>query len=168
MSERSLEQELERRIEELGFELVELEQAGSKGRPILRLKIDRTDSAPGAGAVSLEDCTRVSRAVEPFLDERTDLSDRYVLEVSSPGVERPLVRPRDFQRFAGQEVALHGKSPLAGRARRLEGTLVGLSREEGGERVALRLSGGEEVEIPRDEITRAHLIYRWGGGKRGS
>lgn len=168
MSDRSLERELEQRVEELGFELVELEQAGSKNRPILRLKIDRADSVPGAAAVSLEDCTRVSRAVEPFLDERPDLSERYVLEVSSPGVERPLVRTRDFQRFAGQEVALKGKNPLAGRARRLEGTLVGLIGEGGSERVVLRLSDGEEVEIPRDEVTRAHLIYRWGGGKRGS
>lgn len=170
MSERTLEEELEARVEALGFELVDLERAGSKGRPILRLRVDRPDAPAGGSGVSLEDCAAVSRGLEPFLDEREDLSERYVLEVSSPGVERPLVRRRDFERFAGQEVALQGKHPLAGRARRLEGTLVGLAGGgEGKERVVLRLPGGEEVEIPREEITRAHLIYRWGGrDKKGS
>jgi len=167
MAERTLERELEARLEALGYELVELEQAGSKARPILRLRIDRPDSAPGSPSVSLEDCAVASRALEPYLDEREDLSERYVLEVSSPGVERPLVRRRDFERFAGQEVAVKGKGPLAGRARRLEGVLVGLGGAEG-ERVLLRLPDGEVVEIPREEITRAHLIYRWGGREKGS
>lgn len=167
MTDRSLERELEERLEALGFEMVDLEQVGSKARPILRLRIDRPDSAPGSPSVSLEDCAAASRALEPFLDEREDLSERYVLEVSSPGVERPLVRRRDFERFAGQEAALQGKQVLAGRARRLEGTLVGIAGEgEAGERVVLRLPGGEEVEVPRAEITKAHLIYRWGGGKK--
>ncbi len=169
MADRTLEQELEERLEGLGFELVDLERTGSKARPILRLRIDRPDSVPGTSGVSLGDCAAASRALEPYLDEREDLSERYVLEVSSPGVERPLVRRRDFERFAGQEAALHGKEPLAGRARRLEGTLMGLSAAgEEAERVVLRLPDGEEVEIPREELTRAHLIYRWGGGKKGS
>ena len=163
-----LEAELERRVEALGYELVELERAGSARRPILRLRIDRPDSTPEGGGVTLDDCAVVSRALESYLDAREGLSERYVLEVSSPGVERPLVRRRDFERFAGQEVALHGKAPLAGRARRLEGRLVGVAGEEGAEWVVLRLPGGEEVEIPRDQITRAHLIFRWGGRGRGS
>ncbi|HEV2131262.1 MAG TPA: hypothetical protein VGR27_09170, partial [Longimicrobiaceae bacterium] len=109
-----------------------------------------------------------------YLDEQeTALGSRYVLEVSSPGVERPLVRRRDYERFHGREVALHGKSALAGRTRRLEGTLLGLVGEEGaegeqGERIVLRLADGEEVEVPRAEITRAHLVHRWGGEKRSS
>jgi ribosome maturation factor RimP len=159
----SLARELEERVEALGFELVELERAGSPRRPILRLRVDRPDSTPGAG-VTLDDCAAVSRALEAWLDERPGLSETYVLEVSSPGVERPLVRARDFERFAGQEVAVQGKAPLAGRAKRLEGVLVGLAGE--GERVVLRLAGGEELEIPRGEITRAHLLYRWGGEGR--
>lgn len=168
MTERTLEQELEARLETLGFELVELEQSGSKARPILRLRIDRPDTEVGGPGVTLEDCSMVSRSLEPYLDAREDLSDRYVLEVSSPGVERPLVRRHDFERFAGQEVVVQGKTPLAGRARRLEGTLIGLAGGEGADRVVLRLVGGEELEIPREEITRANLIYRWGTGKGGS
>ena len=76
---------------------------GSKSRPILRIRVDVPGSEPGAG-VSVDDCARVSRAVEEYLDEASDVAERYVLEVSSPGVERPLVRAADFSRFAGQEI----------------------------------------------------------------
>jgi len=154
-----LADEIARQVEAMGLEVVELEQAGNAVRPILRLYIDRPDSVPGQGqtGVSVADCATVSRALEPLLDAREDLSDRYVLEVSSPGVERPLVRVRDYTRFAGQEVAVRGKAPLAGRAKRLEGTLGGVR----GELVALRLPDGEEVEIPLSEIDRANLVYRW-------
>jgi ribosome maturation factor RimP len=155
----SLAAEITRQVEALGFELVQLEQAGNAVRPILRVYIDRPDSVYGEPGVSLEDCTKVSRALEPSLDARADLSDRYLLEVSSPGVERPLTKPRDYTRFAGQEVALRGKALLAGRARRLEGTLLGLDAE--GERASVRLGDGEEVEIPLSEIDRANLVFRW-------
>lgn len=155
--------DLEVRIEELGFELVELEQVGSKQRPILRIRIDRPDSTPGNG-VTVEECARVSRALEEHLDQREGVAPTYTLEVSSPGVDRPLTRPRDFERFAGQEIAVAGKAPLAGRARRLEGVLVGMAGE--GDGIVLRLPDGAEVEIPRAEITRAHLVYRWGSTGR--
>jgi ribosome maturation factor RimP len=160
MADDALEKELEARVEGLGYEFVDLERAGSKSRPILRLRIDRPDAVPGAG-VTVDDCSRVSRALEAFLDEQETLSERYVLEVSSPGIERPLVKARDFERFAGQEVAIVGRGPLAGRGRRLEGQLVGLDAAEGAERVRLRLEEGEVVDIPRAEIARAHLIFRW-------
>ena len=164
----SLAAEMEPRVAELGYELVELEQAGSRARPILRLSIDRPDSKPGDPSVSLDDCTRVSRALEPWLDQREGLSDRYVLEVSSPGVERPLLRPRDWERFAGAEVAVKGRGVLAGRAKRLEGVLLGLKEDEGGgQRVALRLPDDDEVEIPLAEIDRGNLVYRWERGGKG-
>lgn len=153
--------DIARGVEALGYELVELEVAGNRTRPILRVSIDRPDSVPGTPAISVEDCTAVSRALEPMLDARGDLSDRYVLEVGSPGVERPLVRPRDWSRFAGQEVTVRGKGTLAGKARRLQGELIGLEGNE--ETVALRLPGGEEVRFPLAEVEKAHLVYRWGG-----
>ena len=92
-----LERELETRIEALGYELVDLETAGSKTRPLLRLRIDRPGSEPGKG-VTVDDCTRVSRALQQYLDEQQDLGDRYVLEVSSPGIERPLVIGTSYER----------------------------------------------------------------------
>ncbi|MGH7482868.1 MAG: ribosome maturation factor RimP [Longimicrobiales bacterium] len=159
--DQDIERELGRRIAELGYELVELERAGSKTRPILRLRIDREGAEPGAG-ITVDECARVSRSLEPFLDE--DLGGRYVIEVSSPGVERPLVRARDFERFAGREIALKGYGPLAGRGRRIEGELLGLetSGEDGD--IRLRLADGDVVVVPRSEVARAHLVFRWNGG----
>ena len=155
-----LSREIERRVEELGFELVELERAGNQARPILRVYVDRPDAEPGKPGITLDECARVSRALEERLDGRADLSDRYVLEVSSPGVERPLMRRRDWSRFAGQEVALKGRAALAGRAKRLQGTLLGLSGAEDAA-ARLRLEDGTEVEVPLGEVERAHLVFRW-------
>jgi ribosome maturation factor RimP len=157
----TLEQVVESRVESLGYEFVELERGGSRARPLLRVRIDLPDSAPGHG-VSLEDCGRVSRALEEVLDGRPDLSERYLLEVSSPGLERPLVKRRDFERFAGREVSLKGKEVLVGAERRLEGELLGISGEAGAESVRVRLASGEEVSVPRERITRAQLVFRWG------
>ncbi|MGY8779755.1 MAG: ribosome maturation factor RimP [Longimicrobiales bacterium] len=156
-----IDQELDLRIEELGYELVEVRWGGSGKRPMMKLRIDRLDSVPGKG-VSVDECAKVSRALEPWLDEHRDLSERYVLEVSSPGVDRPLVRARDFERFRGDKVAVMGKQALLGRSTRLEGELMGL--EDAGtdtESVRLRLSDGEEVSVPRSEIRKAHLVFTW-------
>jgi ribosome maturation factor RimP len=160
MADRSLQEVLEQRVEALGFELVELERTGSRNRPVLRVRVDRPDSEPGHG-VGLEDCARISRALEEYLDGLETLPGNYVLEVSSPGVERPLVRRRDFNRFTGREVTVKGYAPLAGRGRRLDGELLGMVDGPDGERVRLRLGDGEEVEVRRNEIARAHLVFRW-------
>ena len=156
--------ELDSRVEGLGYEVVDVEWAGSSARPLIRIRIDRR---PGAAVdapdgITVDDCARVSRALETWLDQVESMPERYVLEVSSPGVERPLVRAADYERFAGKKVAVKGKSTLAGRATRLEGELLGLAKPaEGEERVRLRLPGGDEVEIPRSEITGAHLVFEW-------
>ncbi len=160
MSEPSLEDVIRERVEALGFELVELERAGSRTRPVLRVRADRTDAEPGRG-ISLDECARISRTLEEYLDTLATLPDTYVLEVSSPGVERPLVRREDFERFAGQEVAVRGFAPLAGRDRRLEGELLGVTDGPDGEMVRLRLSDGAEVAVSREAISRAHLVFRW-------
>jgi ribosome maturation factor RimP len=156
----SLEEAIRERVEGLGFELVELERAGSKSRPVLRVRADRPGSESSSG-IGLDDCARISRAIEEYLDELPSVPEKYVLEVSSPGVERPLVQTRDFERFVGHEVAVRGYAPLAGRSRRLEGTLLGLQDGPEGEAVRLRLGDGEEVEVKRAEIAKAHLVFRW-------
>lgn len=155
-----IEEGLEARVEALGLELVQIEWAGSDRRPIVRVRVDRPDSKPGEG-VTVDDCAMVSRALEPWLDEHPEVPERYVLEVSSPGVDRPLHRKRDFVRFAGSQVAVKGPEVLAGRATYLEGELLGLDEDEDGTWVRMRLPGGEEVSIPRDEISGAHLLHRW-------
>jgi ribosome maturation factor RimP len=158
--EQSLTEAIAERMAGLGFELVELERAGSRARPVLRVRADRADAAAGE-TITVDDCARISRALEEYLDGLPTMPATYVLEVSSPGVERPLVRGHDFERFAGREVALRGYAPLAGRSRRLEGELLGLAEGADGEVVRLRLNDGEEIEVARDEIARAHLVFRW-------
>ena len=160
-----VEYELERRVAGLGFELVQIEWAGSRHRPVLRVRIDVTldlQTSGGGVGVSVGDCATVSRGLEPWLDELDVVPDRYVLEVSSPGLDRPLTRERDWDRFVGRHVALKGPSPLAGRAKYLEGELLGRFRGSNErEVVRLRLDGGDEVEVAREAITGAHLVHRW-------
>ncbi len=152
---------MEARVRALGFEVVDVRWAGSARRPLLRIRIDRADGAEGQG-VTVDDCASVSRGLEPWLDACEELPERYVLEVSSPGVDRPLVHGRDFQRFRGEQVAVRGHDVLAGRARRLEGELLGLEEGEGeGGAVRLRLADGDEVSIPRAQIAGANLVFTW-------
>lgn len=152
-----LEQQIESRVAAEGFELVELEQAGSKSRPILRLRIERPDATPGQSGVTLEDCTRVSRAVEAYLDEQADLGERYVLEVSSPGLERPLTRRRDYERFAGQEVALRTSEAVGDHGKRLEGVLRGINADDV---VSIEMNG-QPIEVRLGNIKKGHLVFRW-------
>jgi ribosome maturation factor RimP len=165
MRDRTLAAEIAAWVEELGYEVVGMEDGGTARRPLLRLRIDRLHADAESG-VTVEDCTRVSRHVEARLDERPGLSATYVLEVSSPGVERPLVRARDFRRFVGKEAVVQGRQPLAGEARKLQGEILGIEGEAGEERVRLRTEQGEEVEVPYARITKANLVFRWGGEGR--
>jgi ribosome maturation factor RimP len=157
-----LVEEVEVRLERMGFELVEARWVGSPRRPILRIRMDLPDSVPGEGGVSVDQCADVSRELEPWLDAHPEVPDRYVLEVSSPGVDRPLIRPRDWERFKGQPVMVKGQDLPGGRGNRVEGDLLGLEEDEGGlAMVALLLDDGERIRIPLDRIQKAHLIYRW-------
>ena len=146
------------RVEEMGFELVELRCRGHARRPVLELRIDSMDT----GRVTVGDCAKVSRALEQWLDNSLDFPERYVLEVSSPGIERRLVRPRDFDRFSGSRVALKGAGECFSSAARIEGELLGTEEDgEGGISVRLRLPGGEEVGVPHDEVREARIVFTW-------
>ena len=158
MSE-EFETEVERLVEESGFELVTLERGGARNRPLLRLRIDRPGSEPGSSGVTADDCALVSRALHEGLEASPHSLENLVLEVSSPGVERPLVRPKDFDRFAGNQVVVRGYQPLVGNSRQVEGLLAGLVGDEG-DRLALEVEG-ERIEIPLDAVAKATLAYRW-------
>jgi len=154
--------EVEARLERMGFEMVEAGWVGSPRRPILRIRMDLPDSVPGEGGVNVDQCGQVSRELEPWLDAHPGVPDRYVLEVSSPGVERPLTKPRDWERFKGNQVLVKGRDFPGEGGNRLEGELLGLEKDEGGKAfVALSLENGERVRIPLDRIQKAHLIFRW-------
>ena len=154
-----LREELETRLSGLGYELVQLDWAGGPARPVIRLRVERKAlDRP----VSLDDCTTVSRGIEAWLDEDARVPEQYVLEVSSPGLERPLTRDRDFHRFQGRWIAVTGKEALQGRSSRLEGELLGLAGGDGnGESIRLRLNEGDEVEVPRSRVAAARLVHDW-------
>ena len=101
-----IKREAEDRLLDLGIDLVSMDWAGSRNRPVIRLRIER--SPMGDPPVTVDDCARVSRALESWLDEHDEIPERYVLEVSSPGIERPLTRPRDWERFVGEPVVVEG------------------------------------------------------------
>lgn len=100
----------EAEIAEQGYELVEVEIAGQSGTRILRLYIDKP-----AGGIGIQDCSIVSQFLNPLLDAEDFISENYILEVSSPGIDRPLRKPEDFVRFAGEEITVQTYSPLQGR-----------------------------------------------------
>jgi ribosome maturation factor RimP len=156
-----VERDLESQVEQLGYEVVDVQWGGSSHRPVLKLRIDRPDAVPGTG-ITVDDCAAVSRGLEAWLDEHESIAERYVLEVSSPGVDRPLTRVRDFDRFRGERVALKGHGVLAGRSERLEGELLGLDESyEEAVGVRIKLTDGDEVTIPRSDIRKANLVFTW-------
>ena len=150
---------IEETVEALGFEVVSLERGRGRRRLLLKIRIDRPDSKAGRSSVSVEDCAGVARALREALEREGEAEREWVLEVSSPGVERPLVRARDFERFSGELVRVRGYQPLAGRSKELEGTLLGLVEDQP-ETFALQI-GEERVEIRLDALAGARLVYLW-------
>jgi ribosome maturation factor RimP len=134
----------------LGFELVDLRRTGTLQRPILQVRVDRPDSRPGQG-VTADDCAAISRSLERFLESRAMVGPRYVLEVSSPGFERPLRWPEHWRRFIGRH-ALVRAQPLPGRNR------VEIVAVPDDEHVVLRRQDGSEVTVAFDAIREATLV----------
>lgn len=95
-----LEAFVQQQVDGLGYDLVEFRRGGTRNRPLLDVRIDRRDGA----RVSVDDCALVSRSLEKQLDDAAIAGNEYVLEVSSPGVERPLRTAADWRRFAGRRV----------------------------------------------------------------
>ncbi len=153
-----------------GVELVDVAYAREPGGAVLRVLIDRerTDVVgQAASGVTLEDCKAVSRDLSTVLDVHEDAlpSARYRLEVGSPGLDRPLVKLRDFARFVGSEAKIQTRDEVAGAEadrRRFSGVLRGVT----GELVQLEdpaaPGGARTVEIPFTSIQKAHLVPRFG------
>lgn len=143
-----------------GLELVDVRVLGEPGGSVVRVIIDREGGASPApevegSGVTLSDCTAISRDLSTSLDVHDELMPgQYRLEVSSPGVERPLVKLADFERFAGREVKVQTRQRVGDR-KRFHGVLVGID----GETVRIE-QDGEMVELPHSEISRANLVAR--------
>ena len=138
---------IEPSIAALGYEVVRVRFMGGSGRT-LQVMVERQDRRP----VSVDDCAEVSRLVSALLEVEDPVPESYILEVSSPGIERPLVRLNDYARFAGFEAQLETQRPLDGR-RRFRGRIKGVEGE------SVRLDcGGEEAAVPFGEIRNASLV----------
>lgn len=134
-------------IEALGYRVVRVAFTGGR-RPTLQIMAERLDQA----AMTVEDCAAVSHAVSALLDVADPIDAAYQLEVSSPGIDRPLVKREDYERFAGCEAKIELAQPRDGR-RRFRGRLLGLDGD------AAKLAVGEdELLLPLAEITRARLV----------
>jgi ribosome maturation factor RimP len=134
----------------LGFELVDLRRTGTLQRPILQVRVDRPDSRPGQG-VTADDCATVSRSLERFLESRAMVGPRYVLEVSSPGVDRPLRWPEHWRRFIGHRARVRAQA-LPGRQQ------VEILAVPDDEHVVVRREDGSEVSLQLEQIRDATLV----------
>lgn len=134
----------------VGLELVHWEIAGPRNNQALRIFIDKE------GGVTHSDCETVSHQVSALLDVEDLIADHYLLEVSSPGVDRPLYKRADYQRFAGNKVKLKTQQPIDGQ-RNFRGRLLGIE----GDRVRLELENSGIIEIAFEQITKANIEYEF-------
>ena len=140
----------------MGMEVVLVEIKGG-GRSVVRVYIDQV------GGVSVDDCERFSKRFSVLLDVEDCVPFSYVLEVSSPGLDRPLVREADFQRFTGKQVKVRTSQPLQGQ-RNFRGRILGAS----GGNIRLELSPGQQVEMALSQIERANLVVEIQATRNGS
>jgi ribosome maturation factor RimP len=169
--------ELERLIEPiaeaLGYALVRVRLSGAN-RPVLQIMAERAD-----GMMDVDDCAKLSHAISAAFEEADPIEGEYVLEVSSPGIDRPLTRRRDFDTYAGHEAKVELKYPLEGR-KRIRGKLMGLKGEDvvvetdlgpekgRGELAVPYMSIGEAKLVLTDALIEDDLKRRKAAGKRAA
>ena len=145
-------------IKPLGLELFELKLGGSKGRPVLDVRVEREDGEK----VTVDDCAAASRAIEAKLDAEDFGGRRYVLEVSSPGIERPLRNAKDWRRFVGSTVVVTSNVPGDPAGRRTdEVEIAGVEDDAGQELVIVRNERGVERRFPLAAVEKARLAFHW-------
>jgi len=134
-----------------GIEIVEVRLLGGGSRRMLRIVIDKPDGVTHA------DCEFITQQVGTILDvEDVIAGGRYTFEVSSPGIERPLVKPRDFERFAGRKARVTLREPVENR-RQWEGVLAGLA----GDVVTLEPVPGTSIRFALHQVEKANLKFEW-------
>jgi ribosome maturation factor RimP len=135
-------------LEGLGYELVRVAVLG-RDVPTVQIMADRADGA----LIAVEDCETISHAVSAVLDVDDPIPGAWHLEVSSAGIDRPLTRIKDWNRYAGHTVKAETDMPVYGRKRFL-GTVLGADAEH----ARLRLDDGTEVSLPHERLRRARLV----------
>lgn len=147
---------LEPVVNAIGYELVLLEYSPRDGSGMLRLFIDAPDG------ITLDDCEKVSREVSATLDVEDVITQAYRLEISSPGLDRPLVKPEHYRRFKGEVARVQTLAPIAGR-RRFQGAILDATDDE----VWIETADGP-ITIPLADIDKAKLVPNFDKEKTGS
>jgi ribosome maturation factor RimP len=135
-------------MDELGYELVRVRIQGGARHATLQIMAERRDRR----AMLVEDCARLSRAISPVLDEADPIEGEYSLEVSSPGIDRPLLKRADYERFQGHEAKIELMAPIEGR-KRFQGVIAAVD----GDTVRLD-SDGTVFPLPLAQVKNAKLI----------
>ena len=135
-------------LEAMGFDLVRVRLSGRDGDRTLQVMAEPSDG----GEMNVQHCTELSEAISALLDVEDPVPGRYNLEVSSPGIDRPLVKVADYERFAGFEATVETKQALDGR-KKFRGRIAGVN----GENIQMECDGGNAA-LPFDEIRRASLV----------
>lgn len=138
-------------LEDLGFRLVRVDVSRRDGLTV-QVMAERED-----GTISIDDCETISRQLSPILDVHDPIAGKYRLEVSSPGIDRPLVRPADFVAWSGYEARIALKQPVDGR-KRFQGRLEGFADDEVRLEVELEELGEQVIGLPVDLISDARLV----------
>lgn len=145
----ALQELFEPSVTALGYDFVAVELTGDGSQTIIRIYIDLP------GGITVSDCEKVSRQVSAVLDVEDPIPGEYTLEVSSPGMDRPLVKREDFERFTGEEVKIHTAEAVLGR-RNFTGRLQGVE-----ENLVLVEMDKEIYDIDLNNIERARLVPKF-------
>lgn len=139
---------IEPEVKALGFDLVRVAMIGGQSDPTLQVMAERPDTRQ----LTIDDCSEISRRLSDLLDDNDPIAGSYRLEVSSPGIDRPLTRPQDYADWAGHEARLKLAAPL-GSAKQLSGTIEGITDNV----VTITTPKGER-EVPYETIASAKLL----------
>lgn len=149
MEKHVLQDLLEPVVQNLGYETIRILTTGGQN-PVLQVMIDVLDLSRD---VTVEDCAKVSRALSALLDEKDPIEGQYQLEVSSPGIDRPLTKPQHFQRFQGSLVKIETLTPVENR-KRFKGEILSIDEKNN---VRL-LMDGQEYILPFENISKAKIV----------
>ena len=139
-------------LNDMGFDVVRIQMIGPEGKTLQIMAERLSDDGAEPETMTVADCAKISRAVSAILDVEDPIKDAYTLEVSSPGLDRPLVRVRDFIRFAGYTAKVEITHAIDGQ-RRFKGRLQGVE----GDMVKMNVDG-KNMDLPLGEIIRAKLV----------
>ena len=143
---KKIEEDITPLLDDLGYSLFRVTFSGGKGG-VLQIMAENKDDKP----LSLDDCTKISRAVSAKLDVEDYIKYNYMLEVSSPGLDRPLIRIEDFDKYRGRQAKVELRNPINRQKK-----FVGAIKERNGDEITLSVDG-KDVSFPYDDIVKAKL-----------